>query len=152
MLSGGRCSLSPEGRQAAIVLFVERFPATQVDELNAQLVHVGIMHQDYFDQQVIDSPVPLTSDGWLYLIATSYKARVDNDLLVETLLCLDEACLAIAPKTVVQERWLNLLADIFNVGMVAMGDHNHVNDDYDKADTTYSQNLNAAFIALYNHL
>jgi len=55
--------------------------------------------------------------GVLYLLARTFADKVDEATRAETLLSLDDACLAAGPRTRLQEAMLDVLAEGLGVEM-----------------------------------
>lgn len=56
--------------------------------------------------------------GVVYVLARAFAGRVDGATRAETLLSLDDACLAAGPRTRLQEAMLDVLAEGLGVGMM----------------------------------
>lgn len=61
---------------------------------------------------------PLAVLGIMQQIAVAFAARAEENFRAEALLCLDDACLAGGPRTVLQDEMIDLLAEIFAVEFV----------------------------------
>lgn len=65
-----------------------------------------------------DSPESATPEeplGIVYALARAFADRVDRTIRAETLLSLDDACLAAGPRTLLQEAMLDVLAEALRV-------------------------------------
>ena len=60
--------------------------------------------------------------GVMYALAAALASRLDEATRVETLLSLDDACLAAGPKTLLQEEMIDLLPQALRVDVVLEGE------------------------------
>lgn len=65
---------------------------------------------------------PLAILGVMQQLAVALAARADTGFKSEALLSLDDACLASAPRTVLQDEMIDLLAEIFAVDFAIEGE------------------------------
>ncbi len=65
-----------------------------------------------------DEAYPKALVGVAHALAAAYADKVEDAFLGETLLALDDACLAGGPRTVLQEEMIDMLAAAFGVDLV----------------------------------
>ncbi|WP_435106584.1 hypothetical protein [Arhodomonas sp. AD133] len=71
---------------------------------------------------VSDEPEPRPTLGIVHHLAAAFARRVDDAVRAETLLSLDDACLAAGPRTVLQDEMIDLLAETLGVDLVLEGE------------------------------
>ena len=64
---------------------------------------------------------PVIALGLAHAFASALAGRLSDDLRRETLLSLDDACLAHGPRTLLQEEMLDVMADALGLGLAAEG-------------------------------
>lgn len=69
-----------------------------------------------------DAEWPLATTGVMYSLAAALSRRVDRETRAETLLALDDACLANGPKTLLQEEMIDCLVTALDADVVLAGE------------------------------
>lgn len=69
-----------------------------------------------------DAEWPLATTGVMFSLAAALARRVDRETLAETLLALDDACLANGPKTLFQEEMIDCLVTALDADVVLAGE------------------------------
>lgn len=97
-----------------ISLGVQHGLAEDVTVVGRRLVHWLGTEEPGEDPQVVL--------GVLHALATAFGNKVAGETRAEALLALDDACLAMGPRTVLQEAMIDLLAEVWAVDLVLEGE------------------------------